>query len=123
MTFSADSTLLTQNWESVASYLGPRTDEQMNAIREVHARHAAEFKQLGQSLRQARTELRQLALNGGDVKPKAAEVAALMGQMTELRAATLQEISPILTPEQREAMAKVKMGGHWHRGPRPTQGS
>ena len=97
------------------------TDEQMAAIKEVHARHAAERKQLGQSLRQARSELKLAALNGGDVKGKAAAVTALVGQMIELRATTLQEISPILTPEQRDAMAKMNPREHRHRGPRPTQ--
>jgi Spy/CpxP family protein refolding chaperone len=98
------------------------TDEQMSAIREIHARHAEQQKQLSQSLRQAEAELREAALNGGDVKAKTAEVTALLGQITELRATTLQEMSPILTPEQREAMAKIKRHGHWRRGPRPTEG-
>ena len=99
------------------------TDQQMAAIKEVNARHSGERKQLGQSLREARHELRLAALNGGDVKSKAAVVTALVGQMTELQATTLQEIAPILTPEQREAMAKMSPGGyHRHRGPRPAQG-
>jgi Spy/CpxP family protein refolding chaperone len=101
------------------------TDAQMTAIREVHSRHVEQQKQLWQSLRQAQSELRQIALNGGDVKAKTAEIAGLYGQMTELRATTLQEISPILTQEQRDAMAKMSpMGphGHWHHGPRPSQG-
>jgi Spy/CpxP family protein refolding chaperone len=97
------------------------TDEQVAAIKEINARRAGERKQLVQSLRQARAELKQAALNGGDVKAKAAAVTALVGQMTELRAATLQEISPILTPEQREAMTKMDLEHRHHRGPRPTQ--
>jgi Spy/CpxP family protein refolding chaperone len=98
------------------------TDEQLAAIKEVNARHAGERKQLEQSLREARKELKLAALNGGDVKGKAAVVTALVGQMTELRATTLQEIAPILTPEQREAMAKMSPRGHHrHRGPRPAQ--
>jgi len=99
------------------------TDDQMAAIREVHARHADAQKQLWQSLRQAQLDLRQTALNGGDVKAKSAQVTALIGQMTELRATTLQEIAPILTPEQRDAMAQMPPRGHWHHGSRPTQGS
>jgi Spy/CpxP family protein refolding chaperone len=98
------------------------TDDQMSAIREIHARHADQQKQLWQSLRKAQAELRQLALNGGDVKAKTAEITALLGQLTELRATTLQEMSPILTPEQREAMATMEMRGHRHRGPRPAEG-
>jgi Spy/CpxP family protein refolding chaperone len=99
------------------------TDEQVAAIKEIHDRRAAERKQLAQSLRQARAELKEAALNGGDVKAKAAAVTALVGQMTEMHASTLQEISPLLTPEQREAMAKMshERHRHHHRGPRPTQ--
>ena len=98
------------------------TDQQMAAIKEVNARHNGERKQLGQSLRDARNELKLAALNGGDVKGKAAVVTALVGQMTELQATTLQEIAPILTPEQREAMAKMSPRGHHrYRGARPAQ--
>lgn len=99
------------------------TDQQMAAIKEVNARHSGERKQLGQSLREARNELKLAALNGGDVKGKAAVVTALVGQMTELHATTLQEIAPILTPEQRDAMAKMSPRDHYrHHGPRPAQG-
>ena len=98
------------------------TDEQVAAIKEINSRRAAERKQLAQSLRQARVDLKEAALNGGDVKTKAAAVTTLVGQMTELHATTLQEISPLLTSEQREAMAKMNPGKyHHHRGPRPTQ--
>jgi len=97
------------------------TDEQKAAIKEIHARHG-ERKQLGQSLSEARNELKVAALNGGDVKGKAAIVTALVGQMTELHATTLQEIAPILTPEQRDAMAKTSPRDHHrHRGPRPAE--
>jgi Spy/CpxP family protein refolding chaperone len=103
------------------------TAEQRTAIREVHGRRAAEYKQLHQSLRKAQGELRQLALNGGDeaaIKAKSAEVAALLAQRVELRTTTLQEIAPILTPEQREQMAQGGSRGHWRRhGPPPTHGS
>ena len=98
------------------------TDQQMASIKEVNARHRGEREQLGQSLREARNELKLAALNGGDVKGKAAVVTALVGQMTELRATTLQEIAPLLTPEQRDAMAKMSPRGHYrHRGSRSTQ--
>ena len=98
------------------------TDQQMASIKEVNARHRGEREQLGQSLREARNELKLAALNGGDVKGKAAVVTALVGQMTELHATTLQEIAPILTPEQRDAMAKTSPRDHHrHRGPRPAE--
>ena len=101
------------------------TDDQMSAIREIHARRADERKALWQSLRQAQADLRRLALQGGDpaaIKGKTAEVAALLSQGVELRAAILQEMSPILTAEQREQLAKMGPGGHWRHGRRPAQG-
>ena len=98
------------------------TDQQMAAIKEINARHSGERKQLAQSLREARNELKLAALNGGDIKGKAAVVTALVGQMTELQATKLQEIAPILTPEQRDAMAKTSPRGHYrNRGSRPAQ--
>jgi len=102
------------------------TDDQMSAIREIHARRADERKQLWQSLRQAQADLRQLALNSGDpaaIKAKTAEVAGLLGQGVEMRAATLQEMAPILTADQRDQLSKMAPGGHWRHGRRPTQGS
>jgi Spy/CpxP family protein refolding chaperone len=96
------------------------TDAQMQAIQAVHANHAAAQKQLWQSLRQAQSDLRQLALNGGDpaaVQAKSAEVAQLLGQGVSMRVQTMQEISPILTPDQRAKLAQMgpKMGWR-HRG-------
>jgi protein CpxP len=95
------------------------TDEQMQAIHEVHARRAASSKQLWQSVRQGQSELRQLALNGGDqaaVQAKTAAVAQLLSQSLEMRVAVLQEISPILTPEQRAKFAQMGPGSFRHRG-------
>jgi Spy/CpxP family protein refolding chaperone len=98
------------------------TDEQLATIKEVEARHSEQRKQLQQSLREARKELKLAALNGGDVKAKTAAVTALVGQMTELHATMLQEIAPILTPEQREAMARMSPRGHRHHRAHPAQG-
>jgi Spy/CpxP family protein refolding chaperone len=98
----------------------------MSAIREIHTRRADERTQLWQSLRQAQTDLRQLALNGGDpaaIKAKAAEVAGLQSRIVEMRAATLQEISPILTADQRDQLSKMEPRGFGRHGRRPTQGS
>ena len=101
------------------------TDAQVQSIREVHTRHADDRKQLGQSLRQAQTDLRQLALNGGDptaLQAKSAEVAQLLSQGVSMRVQTLQEISPILTPEQRVKLAQMspRMFMHHHGTPPPT---
>ena len=95
------------------------TDAQVQAIRDVHARHANGRKQLWQSLRQAQSDLRQLALNGGDpaaIQAKSAEVAQLLSQGLSMRVQTLQEIAPILTPEQRDKLAQMSPRMFWHRG-------
>jgi Spy/CpxP family protein refolding chaperone len=91
------------------------TDEQMTAIREIHQRQAEAGKQVWQQVRQARSELRRLALNGADdatLATKATEVKTLLGQLVDLRVSTLRQISPILTPEQREKLATLEYGRH-----------
>ncbi len=102
------------------------TDEQMTAIREVHARHAESHKQLRQSLRQAQSDLRQLALNGGDpaaIQSKKSEVAQLLTQALEMRIQSLQEIAPILSPDQRAKLAQMGPRGFGHHGGYQKQGS
>jgi Spy/CpxP family protein refolding chaperone len=110
------------------------TDDQFQALREIHRRHGEAQKQHGQGLGQARNDLRRLVLSGADdatVQAKQAEIQQLMGQMLQARVDALREIGPLLTAEQREkyaAMAeKFGPGGrHHHRrgGPRApsTQG-
>jgi Spy/CpxP family protein refolding chaperone len=100
------------------------SDEQVAQIREIRARDSESGKQLSLSLRRAQTELRQLALGGADptsLQQKMAEVQQLLGQVLERRVLYLQEIAPILTPEQREKLAQFSAGspyGRWrHRGP------
>ena len=103
------------------------TDDQMTAIRQVHAQQAPKQKQLSQTMRQTQSELRQLALNGGDpaaIQAKQAEVAQLVNQAVAMRVESLQAMAPILTPEQRAKLAQMGekghgRGGRWHR----TQGS
>jgi len=93
------------------------TDAQMQQIQAVHASQAANQKQLWKSLRQAQSDLRQLALNGGDattLQAKEAQVAQLMSQGVAMRVQTLQQISPILTPEQRAKYAQMGPGMRWH---------
>ena len=101
------------------------SDDQMQAIHDVHARHAASRRQLWQSLRQAQSELRQLALNAGDqaaIQAKTAEVSQLLSQSVAMRVASLQEISPILTPEQRAKFAQMGPRMFRHRGGHAPQG-
>lgn len=102
------------------------TDDQVTAIKAAYQKHRDEQKQAWQALRTAQAELRQLALDGGDVgaiQAKTAEVQQLLGQSVATRVKVLQEIGPILTPEQRAKFA----AGHGHRGGRhqrkaPIQG-
>jgi Spy/CpxP family protein refolding chaperone len=96
------------------------TNDQVTAIRTAFERHRDEQKQAWKTLHTAQAELRQLALNGGDTTAKAAEVQQLLGQTVALRVKVLQEIGPILTPEQRVKFAQAPyhpgMGRH-HKAP------
>ena len=95
------------------------TDDQMNAIRQVHAQQAGAQKQLHQSLRASRTELSQLALTGADpaaIQAKEGEVAQLLSQSVALHVQSLQAIAPILTPDQRTKLAQMAGGGGWRHG-------
>ena len=87
---------------------------------EVIHRQCDEQKQARKTLHTAQSELRQLALNGGDTTAKTAEVQQLLGQTIALRVKVLQEIGPILTPEQRvkfaQAHGRPGMGRH-HKAP------
>jgi Spy/CpxP family protein refolding chaperone len=103
------------------------TDDQMTTIRQAFQRHAEERRQLGQALRIAQTDLRQLALTGGPedaVRAKTAEVQQLLGQSVALRVKVLQEIAPSLTQEQREKMSQMGFpGGHRHHKRRAPAGT
>jgi Spy/CpxP family protein refolding chaperone len=101
------------------------TDDQVTQIRGVFQQQRDAHRQLGKTMRQAQTDLRQLALNAGDanaIAAKKAEIAQLSAQSLDLRVQTLQQIGPILTAEQRDKLAQ--MGPMW-RGPhhqgRPQQ--
>jgi Spy/CpxP family protein refolding chaperone len=103
------------------------SDDQMQQIRTLRANDGGAGKQLAQTLAAAQKELRQLALNGADAATlgaKAAEVQQLLGQVVQLRVKHLQEIAPILTPEQRQKLAESPGPGpgHWrgHRGTGPS---
>lgn len=86
------------------------TDDQMQAIRQIHAREAEARTRLRESLRQAQTDLRRLILTEADetaIGAKQAEVQALMAEALERRVNTLREIGPILTSEQREKYVEL----------------
>jgi Spy/CpxP family protein refolding chaperone len=102
------------------------TDDQMTAIRAAYQKHRDEQKQTWQELRTKRAELRKLALDGADasaIEAKTAEVQQLLGQGLAARVKVLQEIGPILTPEQREKLAQASphRGMHRHHRKPPTQ--
>ena len=97
------------------------TDDQVNAIKAAYAKHRDEQKQSWKALRTAQAELRQLALNGGDTTAKTAEVQQLLGQTVTARVKVLQEIGPVLTPEQRAKFADMTFGhGHGKRHRKPA---
>jgi Spy/CpxP family protein refolding chaperone len=104
------------------------TDDQMQQIRAIRAGQRDAVRQVHQALRQARAELRQLALGGADdatVQAKTQEVTTLQGQAVALRVEALRQIAPILTEEQRAKLAQMG-AGHRHHGPkgaRPQQQS
>ena len=106
------------------------TDEQVTAIRQIHQGQRDARRQLWQSLHQAQTDVRQLALSGGDaatLAAKKAQVAQLLAQGLELRVQALQQIGPLLTAEQRDKLAKLGpavmwRGRHGRHAPKAPQG-
>ena len=100
------------------------SDDQVNAIRQIHEQQRDARRQLWQSLRQAQTDLRQLALSGGDaaaIAAKKTEIGQLLAQGVDLRVQTLQQIGPLLTVEQRDKLAQLGPAAMWrrHRAPKP----
>ena len=93
------------------------TDDQVKVVKGAYQKHRDEQRQAWQAVSAAQKELRQLALNGADagaIQAKTAEVQQLMGQSLAARVKILQEIGPVLTPEQRAKFAE----GYGHRGMR-----
>jgi Spy/CpxP family protein refolding chaperone len=95
------------------------TDDQVKAITAAFDKHRDEQKQAWMAVGAAQADLRKLALSGADTTAKTAEVQQLIGQTVALRVKVLQEIGPILTPEQRAKFAEVSM----HRGMRHQRGA
>jgi Spy/CpxP family protein refolding chaperone len=114
-----------RSWESrLQQKLGLR-DDQVQAIRQIHQSQAETRKQHGQALRQAQAELRRLVLSEADqpsIEAKQAEVQQLIAQSVAMRVKTLQQIVPLLTPEQRQKYAEMmEKGGHVRHHRRPQQ--
>jgi Spy/CpxP family protein refolding chaperone len=86
------------------------SDAQMQQIREIRQKDFAAQKQNYQALRQAQSDLRRLALSNADpgaISAKQTEVNQLLAQSTEARVNFLKEVGPVLTPDQRDAFAKM----------------
>jgi Spy/CpxP family protein refolding chaperone len=121
----ADRGGLTSPGRPVSARLQERlglTPEQTQAIEAIRERNRETAERIGQALRQARRELRQLALRGADdetIQAKAAQVGELQGEALRLRVKTLQEMAPLFTEEQRQKMEQLGSGGPRGRhGPR-----
>jgi Spy/CpxP family protein refolding chaperone len=92
------------------------SDDQVTQVRGVFQQQRDARRQLGQTMHQKQTELRQLALNAGDanaIAAKKAEIAQLMAQGLDLRVQTLQQIGPILNQDQRDKLAQMGPGAMW----------
>jgi Spy/CpxP family protein refolding chaperone len=111
-----------RSWEQRLQQRLGLTEEQVQAIRQIHERDAEARKQHGQALRLAQIELRRAVLTNADeatLQVKQAEVARLLAESLQMRVNTLRAIAPLLTPEQREQYAKLMEEGRGFRRPRP----
>lgn len=113
-------------WESRLQQQLGLTDQQTQAIREIHGRQSQAWKTHWQTLRQAQAELRRLILTEADeatIQAKQEEVQRLLGETVQMRVNTLKEVTPILTPEQREKYAALAEQGWRSRHHHRRQGS
>lgn len=111
--------------------LGPRfaealglSDEQKTQLDALRTRQQETLKPLMDSAHQARDAFRQ-ALDGGSADPAAVGQAALAAHAAEKKLqaaheAAFEEVKSILTPEQRDKLAKMREHGpRGPHGPRP----
>ncbi len=94
---------------NVQSALG-LTDEQLKAVRQIHAQQAPTRRQIAEQLQQAEADLRQLAVNCGDpaaLQAKQAEVTQLLSRTVAMRVESLQALAAVLTPEQRAKLSQM----------------
>jgi Spy/CpxP family protein refolding chaperone len=92
--------------------------DQVQAIREIHARQRDALRDTARALRDARRDLRAMILTEADeaaVTAKQAEVQELVGRMLEARTQVLREITTVLTPEQRGKMQELRREWPRHR--------
>lgn len=117
-----------QRWETYMQQKLGLTDDQVQALRQIWAnRDVNAQREHYKALRTAQGELRRLALNGADeatLAAKQAEVQNLLAQSLQARLQMLKQVGPILSPDQREAFAKMMERGHrWHHRRGDTQPS
>lgn len=98
------------------------SEDQVRAIHQAREPGGETRRQSARSLGEARRALRDLVLTGANeaaIQAKTAEVQQLLGQAVALRVQALQQLSQILTPEQREKLRALRPG---HRGATPRSG-
>ena len=91
------------------------TDEQVQAIRQLHQGQRPARVQLHQSLRDSRRSLRELIFSGGAdeaIQAQVGQVQQLEAQAVQMRVDTLRATSQILTPEQREKYRQFRPTRH-----------
>jgi Spy/CpxP family protein refolding chaperone len=113
-----------RGWEQRFQQKLGLTDVQAQQIREIRQRDFQTQKDSWKQLHEAQAELRRLALSGADdrtLSAKQTEVQTVLAQAMQARVNTLKEIGPILSPEQREAYAKMmERGPRGHRHGKPA---
>jgi Spy/CpxP family protein refolding chaperone len=91
------------------------SDDQVQAIRQVHESQRDARKQLRHSLREAHRTLRQSVIDGVDdatVQQQTAALQQLLGQAVQMRTESLRAVSQVLTPEQRQKFRELR--SRWH---------
>jgi len=109
-----------RGWENRLQQRLGLTEQQTEAIRQIREREAAAMKQQWQTLRQAQAELRRLVLTEADegaIQSKQAEVQRMLADGVQKRVDHLKELTPILSPQQREQLAELmSQPRKFHRG-------
>ena len=113
-------------WENRLPQRLGLTEQQTEALRQIREREAAAMTQHAQTLRQAQADLRRLVLTEADegaIQSKQAEVQRLLADGVQRRVDHLKELTPILTPQQRQQLAeRMNQPRRFHRGHhRPQQ--
>jgi Spy/CpxP family protein refolding chaperone len=94
------------------------SDDQVKALHEARERRWEARRQLWKSMGAARRSLQELILTGAHpaaIQAKTAEVQQLLAQATQMRVQALQDMTQVLTPEQRQKMLQLYQGHR--RGP------